>query len=1020
MKSALPLRRWRIHTQEKPLVKLMIGHFALALLSMTMLQSVHWGLFLDAFGAEALPFYFFGKGLLLLIVSLIYSLWVVPHFNRRQEMLGAVGLMGTALLLTWSLDGSWLYLPLSIGSEVFISIFSVQCWALYSDCMDSRQSKRLMPLVGAGGTLGAIIGGLLTGLLVHSAGPENLLIVCAIGLTLVGWFSQRLVKDWLHSAAPSPVPPVDGPQGQIKRLFHEIFSQRLLLLFMLIILGMKLIVNLSEYQMQFLLKASYNKAEITAWMGMFLASMHLLTLAIQLGLENRLLQRYGPLVGLAWAPLVSLMGALGFMALPRLGMIAGARIGEQMMQRSIYKTSVNLVYLVFPSEVRRRLRITINGLLELSAIIPLLFLTLCFREMPIHWLSAYGLGACLLVLGLIWEMRKPYQTQLQQALRERQLRSEDELDEGAPDYAYTQMAQRCLDHSDSQQIRFGLELLHSYQLGIPVASLEKLWHHPDPEIRASAAQLIGRYGKDPQIASLLVFLAQEQEPSVRVGALQALAQLATESHVPALLPHLRDPDPQVQAETLRVLFTRGGLEGILRGGEHLKQWIRSQTPALLCQAAYVMGEIGSGYFRKDMQVLLRHDHEEVVKSALVAVGKTPHRDWALPVSRYLSHPRLRATAIQSLRQMEAVYVLPELQRTFASADSLPVQKAVLQVCEGLPTPEVIASLIVWLSDSQGYLRARILRTLHVLARRYHLRPQGFEKPLQVLQQSLLQEGYTYLEILYLLDQETVQPRRVALLREELRLRMGALQDTLFMLLGLRYDPKEVYKAHLNYRSGEAHYRALSLDLLAHLLGRQAPAIVTFLEEQPLPRKLQLARTQELLPAASSNLWWEHTGLHKDPLLSRMAAWSRHTHTGEDPMLDIVYILRQSALFAGLTVEQLQPVAQVCQPRDMAAGHTLFTEGAPGDMLYILRSGSVEVSHDNKVILTLQAPEVFGEVEVLNAAPRLATIRTREACQLLTISRSDFIDLIEDYPDFTRGLVEILFQRLRDALARKRT
>lgn len=75
MKSALPLRRWRIHPQEHPLLKLMTGHFALALLSMTMLQSVHWGLFLDAFGSQFLPLYFLGKGVLLLLVSLVYSVW---------------------------------------------------------------------------------------------------------------------------------------------------------------------------------------------------------------------------------------------------------------------------------------------------------------------------------------------------------------------------------------------------------------------------------------------------------------------------------------------------------------------------------------------------------------------------------------------------------------------------------------------------------------------------------------------------------------------------------------------------------------------------------------------------------------------------------------------------------------------------------------------------------------------------------------------------------------------------------
>lgn len=1029
-----------VRGREWSLLGLLIAHFASAQLTMTMLQSVHLGLLLNAFGRQALPVYFLLKGACLFLISLFYSLRVIGRYSRQTEILSFLGLLVAVLLGTRALifiHAGWIvmvYMGLSVFAEVFVSMFTLQCWGLYSDCMDSRQSKRLLPLIGAGGTGGAMLGGWMSSQLARPLGAENLLLVCFFFVTCIGLITARLLTTRLDDAPPpSPEVPQASFLRQTGAIFAQIFSYRLLLQFMMLIMCVRLGMNLVEYQQQVLLQQNFSKDGITAFLGSFLAATNLLALVFQLLAENRLIQRFGPLFGLLSTPLCTALGAMGFLVAPSLGVNTIGRGAEQLTNKSVYKTSVNLIYLAFPSELRRRMRVVINGVLELFAVLPFALITLLLPALPLPGYSLAALLAAVSALVLVWFLRQPYQAQLQAALQQRPGRDENENDPLYSARSYAQLAETNLN-GDREQIRFALELMQQRDLPLEADQIEPLLEHPDAEIRRLTVRTLGRYGSAEQNPALLGLLAREPEPGVRQAALRTLRSWVDERSNAILSVYLEDADLEVRAETLVVLFLRGGIEGILRAGAHLKALLRSSEAAEQMSAAYVMGEIGSGYFRKDLARLLEHTDVRVQDEAIRAAGRTPSAIWVEPLLARLGL-RQRALVQQARRSLQHYppeMLLVPLEAAYLREESLQgaegeigLRRELIKVLGAFPGPTALPLLQGWLQRADWRLKAPVLRAL----RRLQQSQPGMlnQRVIYLEVQALLHEAYACIEVLWLLRRQRRKEHlegfvRTDLLASVLELELRRFQDLLFDLLALLFDPERITQAELNYASGEAHYRALSLDLLGQMLGRSlGPPVLHLLEDAPLDKKVHFGRGHALIADRHDADWWERPLIQDHRLLRQLAAWCRYTDDSLPPqvqsMLETIYLLKQTPLFANLGLEQLEPVARVCQAESRPAQQAVISEGVPGQALYIIRSGQVTVESGGRALATLGEADIFGEVEVLHAAPNLATIRTVTPCVFLVIRRQDFSDLIEDHPAFARGLVEILFERLRAAFAR---
>jgi CRP-like cAMP-binding protein len=131
----------------------------------------------------------------------------------------------------------------------------------------------------------------------------------------------------------------------------------------------------------------------------------------------------------------------------------------------------------------------------------------------------------------------------------------------------------------------------------------------------------------------------------------------------------------------------------------------------------------------------------------------------------------------------------------------------------------------------------------------------------------------------------------------------------------------------------------------------------------------------------------------------------------------VAFLRSSDLFENQPDDVIQAVAALGRVEEYGPGAVVVRQGDPGDRLYIVKSGVLEIvaTHadggDATPVAYLGAGEVVGELALLTGSPRSATIRSPEQAVLFTLDKALFLDLMETLPTFTRSLCTLLARRL---------
>ena len=130
-------------------------------------------------------------------------------------------------------------------------------------------------------------------------------------------------------------------------------------------------------------------------------------------------------------------------------------------------------------------------------------------------------------------------------------------------------------------------------------------------------------------------------------------------------------------------------------------------------------------------------------------------------------------------------------------------------------------------------------------------------------------------------------------------------------------------------------------------------------------------------------------------------------------------LRAIPLFSGVSPADLASIASRLIERRYPKNATIVEEGLAGDYMYVIRQGRVKVtkaSEDGreKIMDFLERGAFFGEMSLLDQAPRSASVKTLEPSVLLALSRRDFLDLLRTSSDLALAVVQELTRRLREA------
>jgi HD-GYP domain-containing protein (c-di-GMP phosphodiesterase class II) len=121
------------------------------------------------------------------------------------------------------------------------------------------------------------------------------------------------------------------------------------------------------------------------------------------------------------------------------------------------------------------------------------------------------------------------------------------------------------------------------------------------------------------------------------------------------------------------------------------------------------------------------------------------------------------------------------------------------------------------------------------------------------------------------------------------------------------------------------------------------------------------------------------------------------------------------MLSELPAEALRDLATRAGRRQFRAGEVVFHEGDDGTSLFVVRRGTLKVvrpTHDDRLVLDRVEPgQAFGELAVLNSAPRLASVIAIEDCETIEIGKNDLEQVFDSHPLAARRMLGVLARSL---------
>lgn len=130
-------------------------------------------------------------------------------------------------------------------------------------------------------------------------------------------------------------------------------------------------------------------------------------------------------------------------------------------------------------------------------------------------------------------------------------------------------------------------------------------------------------------------------------------------------------------------------------------------------------------------------------------------------------------------------------------------------------------------------------------------------------------------------------------------------------------------------------------------------------------------------------------------------------------------LAEVPLFRACGRKDLETIARHAEDLNVAAGRDLIKEGAVGAQeFFVIAGGKATVTRKGKKIATLGPGDYFGELALLDRAPRNATVTATTDVEVVVLTQRDFSTVLQDVPAIASKLLAGMARRLREADAKR--
>ncbi|MBX3159951.1 MAG: cyclic nucleotide-binding domain-containing protein [Deltaproteobacteria bacterium] len=209
---------------------------------------------------------------------------------------------------------------------------------------------------------------------------------------------------------------------------------------------------------------------------------------------------------------------------------------------------------------------------------------------------------------------------------------------------------------------------------------------------------------------------------------------------------------------------------------------------------------------------------------------------------------------------------------------------------------------------------------------------------------------------------------------------------------------------------------LTRDLLAKVLGDRDPTV-----RHAAVRAVSGGTTAPEMPALDPSMLAQTTrGVGKPGVYATLDA---NAAMASLTTIEKMMLIRQVPIFAELSADDLEELAGVVEERRIDPGRDVFKEGDPGDAVYLIVKGAVSVftggagtDRPERLLNELSAGACIGEMAVLDASPRSATVRAIDRTRTLRVPGEGFKRVMSERPEMSQAIVAELVKRMRGMMA----
>ncbi len=997
------------------------------------LKSARDALFLSNYPARILPYFMAITPIATALVSFTY-LRLYKALSLREAVDLSLKAFAVGTLILWAgikLEWRFATFSLYIWVGVYAALAPVQAWSVISQSLLTRQAKRAFGLIGAGGIAGASAGGFFAKWVSEGAGVPALLPAGMIAI-LLGLFACQALTA-LAYVPPSKDMPMHS--GKVRPKF---------IVLVLIVVGTVSIVStFADYQFKITAQKTMETAEeLAPFFGSFYAYIGIGTLLFQVFVTPALMNRIGTAGALAFLPVALAAGNAWILATASLAAAIFLKGSEQLFRFSIYRSSLEVVYMAIPEDSKIRLKSLLDTVAVRTAeagaglLLILLFSIEGFSLNVLAWISLVFLAVC--VAGSIL-LQREYPKALSGAIRKEEINLSGVRAEFFTTDFYHVLPE-LLQNSARQTVLDLLQLLGNTGSRKLNTYLLPLLDHKEAEVRLRALQLL--FTQEDDFSSRVEKMVSDPDRRIRVEAIHYLCFRSSIDPLEKLAHLMTDPEPTIQAAACACSlnlevgpdqqFAFQKLESLL------SQSASTSQMEVRLEVAHVLEYVKpSGSSDELYRKLLSDPSPEVRRVALHSVNKTRPPAVLLDLLRMVGDTLVRAdlrTAIASYGEEALQHVKPMLADESVPQDE---KKLLLRIATDLQSSKAAELLMSMALGSNMGLRFVAIKGLNRMRRR-----QALPLPKTSLTE-LLEQELTSLE----LEQERSRfalADRDGLLESVLNQRKAWARERIFRVLGLLYEPKSIYNAYRALLSNDPRRADSGLEFLdATLAPEFRTRVLNLLElKKRAERNIDVTARKSVLlgylgardelPAAAiiadtqegelKNWRYEIDQVMRAfpnlPLVEETLQWRYSvmdmTTKAREKLTTIQKLehLSKVDIFSQMGPQELLILANQCNQIDLDGNRVIFREGERASEIFALVQGNVELWRANGHTTSVAPNQSFGTLSVLSDQPHIFTAKTLEPSMCLTIDRDSLWDILEDYPTMTQGIFKILAVRMK--------